>query len=227
MKFSVSAFRPSAPGRLSAVCLFLTLAALFLLVSDSVPAESASPKKGKTADRSDLSQAPAELTPEERIWNFLYEKIGNPYGTAGLMGNLYAESGFRADNLQNSYERKLKMTDREYTDAVDSGAYGNFVRDAAGYGLAQWTYWSRKEALLNFARERGASIGDLDMQLGYLWYELSVKYPPLAEALKKAGSVREASDIILLQYERPANQSEEAQKRRAGFGERCYRKFAE
>ena len=94
------------------------------------------------------------------------------------MGNLYAESGFIPNNLQSSYERKLKMTDAEYTEAVDSGAYDNFVRDAAGYGLAQWTFWSRKEALLSFARERNASIGDLSMQLDYLWYELSVKYPP-------------------------------------------------
>ena len=166
-----------------------------------------------------------EPTNEEIIWNYLAERIGNPYGVAGLMGNLYAESVFRSDNLQDSYEKKLKMTDAEYTEAVDSGTYDNFVRDAAGYGLAQWTFWSRKEALLNFAREKGASIGDLTMQLDYLWYELSVKYPPLAKGLQNAASVREASDLILLNYERPANQSEEAQIRRAGFGERIYQKF--
>ena len=166
-----------------------------------------------------------EPTNEEIIWNYLAERIGNPYGVAGLMGNLYAESVFRSDNLQNSYEKKLKMTDAEYTEAVDNGTYDNFVRDAAGYGLAQWTFWSRKEALLNFAREKGASIGDLTMQLDYLWYELSVKYPPLAKGLQNAASVREASDLILLNYERPANQSEEAQIRRAGFGERIYQKF--
>ena len=168
-----------------------------------------------------------ESAPEEIIWNYLLERIGNPYGVAGLMGNLYAESTLHSNNLQNSYERKLKMTDDEYTRAVDDGTYDNFVRDAAGYGLAQWTFWSRKEALLNFARERGTSIGDLGMQLDYLWYELSEKYPPLAKGLREAASVREASDLILLQYERPANQSEEAQIRRAGFGQRYYEMFAE
>ena len=55
-------------------------------------------------------------------------------------------------NLQNSYESKLGFTDDTYTAAVDNGSYGNFVKDSAGYGLAQWTYWSRKENLLNFAR---------------------------------------------------------------------------
>ena len=29
---------------------------------------------------------------EEKIWNYLYSKIGNKYGVAGLIGNLEAES---------------------------------------------------------------------------------------------------------------------------------------
>ena len=45
-------------------------------------------------------------------------------------------------------KKKLKMTDTEYTSAVDDGRYKNFVKDGAGYGLAQWTFWSRKQNLL-------------------------------------------------------------------------------
>ena len=30
---------------------------------------------------------------EEKAWNFLKSKIANDFGVAGLMGNLYAESG--------------------------------------------------------------------------------------------------------------------------------------
>lgn len=75
-------------------------------------------------------------TVEEQIWNFLKGKGLNNYGIAGLMGNLYAESGLKATNLQNSYEKKLGMTDDSYTTSVDNGDYTNFVRDSAGYGLA-------------------------------------------------------------------------------------------
>lgn len=56
----------------------------------------------------------------------------------------YAESGLMPNNLQNTYNNKLGKTDAEYTAAVDNGSYGNFVKDSAGYGLAQWTYWSEK-----------------------------------------------------------------------------------
>ena len=34
--------------------------------------------------------------------------------------------------------------------------------------MAQWTYWSRKQNLLNFAKSKGKSIGDLNMQLEFL-----------------------------------------------------------
>ena len=140
---------------------------------------------------------------EEKIWNFLTGKGLNSYGAAGLMGNLFAESGLNPHNLQNTYEKKLGYTDDSYTDAVDSGKYTGFTHDSAGYGLAQWTYWSRKEALLNYVKAAGTSIGDLETQLGFLWKELAESYTAVLAVLKKATSVRQASDAVLLKYEQP------------------------
>ena len=97
-------------------------------------------------------------TNEELIWQYLKAQGLTDAGTAGLMGNLYAESGLKPTNLQNNYEKKLGFTDDSYTKAVDNGTYGNFVRDSAGYGLAQWTYWSRKESLLNYVKKKNKSI---------------------------------------------------------------------
>ena len=70
---------------------------------------------------------------EQRIWDTLYAEIGNPYGTAALMGNLFAESSLRSNNLQDSYEAGLGYTDVTYTQAVDDGRYANFTSDQAGY----------------------------------------------------------------------------------------------
>lgn len=102
------------------------------------------------------------------IWNYLKGKGLNDFAVAGIMGNLYAESGFKPTNLQNTYEKKLCYTDATYTAAVDNGSYTNFVKDSAGYGLAQWTYWSRKQAFLEHAQSVGKSIGDLTMQLDFM-----------------------------------------------------------
>lgn len=162
---------------------------------------------------------------EEKIWNYLKSKGLNDYGIAGLMGNLHAESGLIPTNLQNSYEKKLGFTDITYTNAVDNGTYNNFVKDSAGYGLAQWTYWSRKQNLLDFAKAKKTSIGDLEMQLDFLWKEIQ-GYTTVFNTLKNATSVREASDVVLLEYERPADQSEAVQIRRADYGETYYKKYA-
>lgn len=162
----------------------------------------------------------------ERIWNRLDDEGFNDYGKGGLMGNLDAESGLKPKNLQNSYEKKLGYTDDTYTAGVDNGSYGNFVKDSAGYGLAQWTYWSRKQNMLNFARAAGKSIGDLEMQLDFLCKELKEDYSTVYNALKTASSVREASDIVLTKFERPADQSEAVKQKRATMGQKYYSQYA-
>ena len=132
---------------------------------------------------------------ERTIWNYFCCKGFSPAGVAGLMGNLYAESGLNPINLQNTYEKRLGLTDAEYTAAVDSGSYSNFVRDSAGYGLAQWTYWSRKEAMLNYARKTGASIGDLIMQLDFMFQELK-GHVAVFQVLRTARTVKELAPIL-------------------------------
>ena len=163
-------------------------------------------------------------TNEEKIWNFLMDKFDNAYGVAGLMGNLYAESGFRPQNLQNVYEKSLNRTDEEYTKQVDSGEYKDFVEDKAGYGLAQWTYWSRKEKLLKFAKDKKKSIGDLEMQLEFLYKELQ-GYKSVYEAIKNAKNIEDASYVVLTEFERPANQGKDVQEKRAKYGHNSFDKF--
>ena len=163
---------------------------------------------------------------EKTIWEYLKAQGMTDAGVAGLMGNLYAESGLRPNNLQNSYEGKLGMADAEYTEMVDRGTYANFGNDRAGYGLAQWTYPSRKAALLACAKAARKSIGDLEMQLGFLMQELSTGYKTVLNVLRTTVSVREASDIVLLQFERPADQSEARQKQRAEYGQKYFDKYA-
>lgn len=163
---------------------------------------------------------------EVEIHDYLKKKGLPEYGIAGLMGNLFAESGLNPRNLQNSYESTLGMNDNAYVAAVDNGTYTNFVRDKAGFGLAQWTFWTRKQGLLDFAKASGKSIGDLYMQLDYLWQELTQSYPGVLAVLKTASSVFEASNAVLLDFERPANQSQQAQEKRAAYGQRYYDQFA-
>lgn len=166
------------------------------------------------------------MNAEKHIWDFFKVNGLSDAGVAGLLGNLWAESGLNPKNLQNTFNKALGMTDEEYTCAVDNGAYQNFVHDGAGFGICQWTYRSRKQNLLNFAQAVGKSIGDLDMQLDFLWKELNDGYNGVLEVLRNATSVLEASNEVLFQFERPANQGASVQAKRANYGRVYYDKYA-
>ena len=162
----------------------------------------------------------------EKIWNFLIDEGFNDYGTAGKMGNLRPESNLEPTNLQNSCEKRLNYTDAEYTAAVDNGTYKNFVNDGAGYGLAQWTFPTRKAALLEYAKSAGKSIGDLETQLRFMVKELKENFRPVYMALKTASSVKEASDLVLTKYEAPKDQSDAVKRKRAEYGQEYFNRFS-
>jgi hypothetical protein len=162
----------------------------------------------------------------KKMWDYFKSKGLNDYGVAGLMGNLYCESALRPCNLQQTYEKKLGYTDETYTIAVDNGSYTNFVNDSAGYGLAQWTYWSLKQDMLNYHKSKGKSIGDGDTQMEFLAHQLSNSYKSVWTTLQTAKTVLEASNAVLLKFERPADQSETAQNKRAAAGQKYYDAYA-
>lgn len=165
---------------------------------------------------------------ENEIWYFFKNKGLNDYGVASLMGNLQAESGLNPCNMENSYESRLGFTDETYVQAIDNGTYtkDQFVHDAVGFGCAQWTWWSRKKALYEYAKSKGTSIGDLTMQLEFLYQELSTSYKSVLSTLKNATSILEASNAVLFKFENPADQSVRVQNLRASLGQKFYDKYA-
>ena len=151
--------------------------------------------------------------------------IGNAYGAAGAMGNFKKESALDEDNLQDSGNRRLGITDDQDIEEVDKGIR-NFI-DSIGFGLAQWTSAGRKQSLLNHCKMLDASIGDLDAQLSFFEWELNTGYKAVLKKLRNATSVKEASDYFCKKYERPADQSERALNRRSLAGESYYQMYAE
>ena len=162
----------------------------------------------------------------EKIYNFLIDEGFSPHGAVAYMANLFAESGLNPKNLQNSCEKKLNYSDESYTAAVDNGSYMNFADDSAGYGLAQWTFPTRKAALLKYAKAAGESIGDLEMQLHFAIKELKENFKSIYAALKTASDVKAASDLVLTKYEAPKDQSDVVKRKRAEYGQEYFNRFS-
>ena len=119
------------------------------------------------------------------------------------MGNLKAISGLKSVKYDDSYKEKLGLTDQEYVDKVNKGAYKDFIHDSIGFGIANWTYWARKQALLE---ECKANIGDLFCQLDYLMSELKINYPKLVKILKSSTDVNTCSTEVLTTFVMPTDQ---------------------
>ena len=77
-----------------------------------------------------------------------------------------------------------------------------------------------------YARETKKSIGDLTMQLNFLYKELSDDYKNTLAALKSVTSIQEASDIVLTQFERPADQSNAVKIKRAGYARTYFNTYS-
>ena len=163
---------------------------------------------------------------QQKIWQYLMDWYQNPYGVAGLMGNLFAESSLSPACVTGG---KLRSKDAktEYIQKVKDGKITpeEFTHDGIAFGLAQWRYWSRKEALFLYMRENNYEIDDLNGQLGFLCEEIAT-YKTVANTLKNATSIKEASDIVMERYEKPANMSEQAKTKRENFGHEFYDLFA-
>ena len=135
---------------------------------------------------------------------FIYEQLraeGMTHaGACALMGNLMAESSLIANIAQRGM---TELTDVEYTAKFDR-APETCYRDGVGYGLAQWTYWSRKKALFEFAYSNGESVGDEETQVEFLLHELKTDFPGLYTILCATNDMYAATDTVCREYERPA-----------------------
>ena len=194
--------------------IILCVLALFLLIG-LVPQQA----YALTYEQTTASQPKA-------IWDYLYARLGNAYGVAGIMGNMYMESGLRPNNLDNTANSVFGMSDEEYTNAVDSGTYTDFATDRSYYGLNQWG-GSRKQKLLNYAKSIDASVGSLTAQLGFVMQELNTGYfSGLKNEIMNATSIRQASDRWLAVYGGVPNKDESSKAARASRGQVYFDAYA-
>lgn len=162
---------------------------------------------------------------DEYIWTYLRGKQLKDYAVAGIIANMYAESGLIPNNLENTMEKKLNMNDAVYTMLVDKKVYPNFATDGAGYGLCQWTYELGKKRLLDFSRERGKSVGSLQLQMEFFWWDLTTNFKTLKSKLDKVKSIEEATSIFLDTYEYGGKAPDSLKKKRTEYAKKFYNKF--
>ncbi len=169
--------------------------------------------------------------------DYFRDKGLNDNAICGMLGNIYSESKLYANNLQNTFNKSLGMTDEEYTLAVDEGLYTSFTHDGAGYGLCQWTQKvegaGRKQELYDLAQEQQVSIGYARMQFDMIWWELTTKKrftDVLAELTNPNNTVASCAEVFLCKFEVPGSvlnpdTRQASIDKRVGFAQEFYDKY--
>ena len=115
---------------------------------------------------------------ENIVWDYLIEQGYSAIQVAGIIGNMYQESGVNPA--------------REETNGI-------------GYGLVQWSF-GRRQQLEAFAESKGKSASDIYVQLEFLVKELREGkqfYGTYAEQFANPYSVDQATEAFCWGFERP------------------------
>lgn len=173
-----------------------------------------------------------------KIWNYLVGEGLTDMQAAGILGNIQEESGFSATRQQDGIR-------------FPRGGWGLVQWDADGgrrtpliQALTEFDPSLTQYHAVEFGGPTSASTGyvaegipeaDADkllgFQLDYLYDEAQLRmthgfpeYRGLSEweAIKQTTTIRESSDIWLVSFERPADQSEAHKQVRANHGQEIY-----
>ena len=122
---------------------------------------------------------------------------------------------------ENIYKPKFG-SDQDYVDMVNNGTYKNFVNDGVGFGLAQWTFYTRKQGLLELCY---GDIGDLNCQLQYLMMELESDFKDVITMLKTSTDLYACTIKVMTDFERSGDYSEKYKKFRYDLAKNIYNSF--
>lgn len=181
------------------------------------------------------SSSNSSATQDEIIlYNTLMEHFeDNETAVLGIMCNVYYESSFHANNLEDFNNGVWGISDEEYTDAVNDGTLtreqfskdmwggsclgipkpGGWYNPNGGYGLCQFTSYDKKDGLYQYALDyydfgigeyQDFNIGDATMQANYICYLLDGEYSDLDTQLREATTVEDATYVWTSGYEKPA-----------------------
>lgn len=156
---------------------------------------------------------------EEKAFRFFTGKGLSSQQSAGIVGNMKAESGVQPMRLQNTAS-EVKTSSKD------------IKLDGLGWGLVQWTPPSK---MVNPSIAAGKTYSDIDslaFQLEFLWGQLtgtgvgnSAGEKAAGDHLKQQTTIDGSARSFMLKFERPRDQSENAQKHRSQLANEVFGKF--
>lgn len=155
----------------------------------------------------------------EAAYSFFRDKGFDDLHIVAMLGNLEGEcGGLEAKRVQGHYDTPVDQYCEDYTAKADkyvfngdASAKSSFINDEVGYGLAQWTYFSRKDELIEYAKKTSQSVGSLPMQLEFIWVEFEKGYK---DDYLKTDTIDSAINYLVDVFEQPSNPTKAKSERK-------------
>ena len=124
-------------------------------------------------------------------------------GTLGLLGNFQEESGCEPNRLENDFDSYRRVS-KEYVASATSGKMTKteFCK-AIGFGIAQWTFPSRKANLWEFWKSSGKALDNVYMQIEFVIKELKHDFPELWKLLCTSNDMYTCVKRVCYDFENP------------------------
>lgn len=152
----------------------------------------------------------------QTIYNRLRQHGLTEAGALGVLGNWECESNCEPFRVQGDFS-SFKSISKAYVSAIEYGKMpkSTFVSDQKGFGLAQWTYFTRKAELWEEWEKSGKKIDDIDLQISFALKELDRDFPKDAELLRTTNDIYAAVKAVCERFENPAIKNYDARFRAA------------
>lgn len=131
------------------------------------------------------------------IWSYFKTLGFTDEATAGIMGNVWTESG-------NTFDPKI----------LQGGvSEDQFVMGHTGLGIVQWTDMGRQQRLFDYAKAQGKDKYDLSLQLDFLYNEEMMRWNwgtwfNSLDDLKHSNNLVNVTKAFMLTFEAPACQDD-------------------
>lgn len=146
----------------------------------------------------------------EKILRFLVGKGLTLVQAAGIIGNWQEESGLDPHSVE------------PFPTTTDDPNYR--PTPGVGFGLAQWTYYSRQDKMYAYHQETGRSMVDLSFQLDWFWKEFNEDYTGGVVTLKEQTTVSDAAVDFHSSFEGSRDDASQIQER-VHSGEKYYEQY--
>lgn len=147
----------------------------------------------------------------QTIYNLLRQAGMTEAGALGVLGNWECESNCEPYRMQGDFSAN-RILSKDYVAKVMNGTISrdSFAHDQKGFGLAQWTYFSRKYALYDFWKAYGGALDDVQMQTEFAIKEFMRDFIADWRLLCSSSDIYEAAKAVCYRFENPAVKNDKA-----------------